>query len=913
MFDRCDRGGRHLLWGGGAGTTARPFAVVARHTSGPRNTAHALAWGLPRLVGRVAKPEPSVLLRVSAATVMSSTEPPPNAPPAAARASVVRKGIGGCLNRILHDYPPSARRVWCLLAAIGVGVGLWSLDRLAHSPHAVWSALAIAAAGLLSMMPVRLPRTTFVISTADLCVFLAMAKLDPATAIAAAGADGAVGSWQSSKRASSRILGPLHEMGATAAAVAAYSIVDGSALATALDAAGAQMLALGAAALVKFVASTYPLTAMAALKRRQVMSVRQWLSTCAWVGTSMQVAALVAGIIGLSAHFGIGLLVASAAIAAAAGLLLKVALSLRAAEQDEHERTLEAARREAEVNQQRFTAAFSNAAIAMAIVARDGKILKVNRALCELTGSQASEVVGIPISDLFSVDDRVALDTLTRQTDNSVTVSGAYPLEMRCRRPNGGEGWVTVHCGHFDNPQADERGLIYQLLDISMRRAAEQRLQHIAYHDALTDLANRALFTDRLARSVESSRINPTQRFAVLFLDMDRFKAVNDSLGHTAGNVLLCAVAKRLTAEVGPRDLVARLGGDEFAILFHCAKSFDEVHGLAGRLLARLAEPFIIGNSTVSTGVSIGITFSDLGYRTVEEVLRDADVAMYEAKARGRGDAVVFDSSMHERITQRLALEIDLRRAINEHQLSLAFQPIYDLRDLRPVGFEALARWHHPQRGDIDPSLFIGLAEDAGYVGEITQQMIDRALGHLAVCRDSAPQFSQLTVNVNMSGFDLARPGMAASVARLLRSHGLPAAALTLEITETRLMSRMDESLSTLRELRELGVRVSIDDFGTGYSSLAYLGTLPIDSLKIDRSFVQGLDRGSPNTDIVRTVVHLGLNLGKSIVAEGIENRDQLQRLRALGVERGQGYLLSKPLPPERIREWLLAHALELT
>jgi diguanylate cyclase (GGDEF)-like protein len=451
------------------------------------------------------------------------------------------------------------------------------------------------------------------------------------------------------------------------------------------------------------------------------------------------------------------------------------------------------------------------------------------------------------------------------------------------------------------NCAADQSGLIYQLHDITSRRLAEGELKHIAYHDSLTDLANRNCFNERLEVSVERSRTDADQRFAVMFLDLDRFKVVNDSLGHIAGNMLLCEVARRLSAGVRPSDLVARLGGDEFAVLLEQVKTAEDAIALAQRLLVALAEPMIINGTEVQPGASIGLTISDLGYRTADEVLRDADLAMYAAKADGRNRVTLFDNSMHERIAEKLKLEGDLRRAIGEGQLSVAYQPLFDLSPHRLSGFEALARWVHPERGPIGPDVFIALAEESGLIEALTAWVIDEAAGQLAHWRGAFPHMNHLGMHINISGRDLANPALLSQVSEVLERHSLPPAYLTLEITETTLMGKLDVALDALHALRRVGVSFSIDDFGTGYSSLAYLSTLPIDSLKIDRSFVMGMDKQPQNVEIVRAVVNLGRSLNKKIIAEGIETVEQLTTLKELGVHVGQGYLLSRPLRADQV------------
>ncbi len=562
-----------------------------------------------------------------------------------------------------------------------------------------------------------------------------------------------------------------------------------------------------------------------------------------------------------------------------------------------------AAQRDAELSQQRFAAAFTHAAIAMAITHRGGEVLQVNRALCNLLGRNEDELVARPFSSIVTDGDAALLRRRLR--DDGEPPDEPFSMELRCIGADGTDRWVVLHCSRCDDPQGAGHCLIWQLHDITSRRVAESRLQHIAYHDGLTDLANRTCFHERLEVAVERSRLDARERFAVLFLDLDRFKIVNDSLGHIAGNDMLREVAQRLRGCVRPVDLVARLGGDEFAVLLEELSDAETGMRLAHRVLDSVGRPLSINGTEVVPSASVGITFSDLGYRTVDEVLRDADLAMYAAKGNGPGRVALFDSSMHEKAAERLALEADLRRAIGEGQLGVHFQPMYELEPYRLHGFEALARWVHPQRGLISPAVFIALAEESGHIEALTDWVIEHSVSRLAAWRRAAPASERLGMHVNISGRDLARASLVWHVQDVLSQHDLPPRCLTLEITETTLMGRLEVALENINELRQLGVGFSIDDFGTGYSSLAYLSTLPFESLKIDRSFVMGLDDNPQNIEIVRAVQTLGRSLGRKIIAEGIETPEQLATLRQLGVPIGQGHLLSRPLREHQVEDLL--------
>jgi diguanylate cyclase (GGDEF)-like protein len=508
----------------------------------------------------------------------------------------------------------------------------------------------------------------------------------------------------------------------------------------------------------------------------------------------------------------------------------------------------------------------------------------------------------VEVRSLVHPDDRLAFDR-DLNTDHPTIAGAPLGLELRLRKSNVRELlWVALHRAQFVPASAGRGGgRIYQAMDITSRRLAEQQLHHVAFHDSLTGLCNRSGFYGRVAAAVEVSRTAAEVQFAVVFIDLDRFKVVNDSLGHLAGNELLCEVGRRLTALLLPHDVIGRLGGDEFAILLYHPGDKEGCLQRAQDLLGALSPAATIRGHEVVVQASAGITFSDLGYRTVDELLRDADLAMYESKFSGRDRLSVYDRSMHERVRDKLDLEADLRHAIDEGHLSLAFQPLYVLGTNQLTGFEALARWLHPERGPVSPAVFIELAEECGLIENLTAWALDSALAQLAQWRRDFELDLHIGVNVNISGRDMARPQFVDMVLKALRRHAIAAQQLTLEITETVLMGQVDVSSNALALLHTAGVRLAIDDFGTGYSSLAYLSKLPIDDLKIDRSFVQAMEAGPEGVEIVRAVATLGHSLRKQVVAEGIETPAQLNALQALGIDKGQGYLLGRPMSPAEV------------
>ncbi|MBL8362509.1 MAG: EAL domain-containing protein [Rubrivivax sp.] len=811
--------------------------------------------------------------------------------------------------RHLHDYNDAAAQHWGRVVAAGalaLGCASAELSQLGAADAwqlAGWTLLVLVAAAF----PIHFPRSKLSFAAGDFLIFLVLALYGPAAAVMCAAAEGALGAWRMSTRVSSRIVTPA---GAAAAMLLAGTFFQAfkAEAGDALPAAAAELAALAGAALIYLVAGSAPLMRVLCLKSGRPLRWRDWLASSSWVGAMYLAAAALAGMLSLQEQqHGRAMIVVAVAMLGLSLAWLRAHFRQQAAEAAAQDARVRTAEQESAQNQKRFHSAFTQASIGMAIVGADGRVSQVNQSLCRLIGAGEMQLLGQPFARLLNAGDAALLQ---RHVDAVLAArEEAFSIELRCLGVERQEIWVSLHCAQFDDPQphADGAapGLIFQVHDITSRRRAEGELHHIAYHDSLTDLANRNCFQERLQVAVEHSRTDRRYRFALMVLDLDRFKIVNDTLGHPAGDELLKEVARRLAACVRPPDLVARLGGDEFAILVEQSGDGEAVLRLSQRLQAALEKPVTINGTELCTAASLGVTYSDMGYRLPDEMLRDADVAMYRAKADGKGRLAIFDISMREQIGQKLQLETDLRRAIGDGQLSLAFQPLYRLDPHRLDGFEALARWTHPQRGVISPGVFIALAEETGCIDSLTAWAVDEAVRQLAAWRAAHQGCGDLVMHVNVSGKDLARAPFVPHVGRVLQRHGLPAGRLVLEITESTLMEHRELAMRSIDALVAQGVKIGIDDFGTGYSSLAYLSTLPFDCLKIDRSFVIGMQKSAKNLEIVRTVISLGRSLGKQVVAEGIETHEQLAQLRTLGATIGQGYLLGRPLSATQVRELL--------
>ena len=557
---------------------------------------------------------------------------------------------------------------------------------------------------------------------------------------------------------------------------------------------------------------------------------------------------------------------------------------------------------ELQEREERFRSAFDYAPIGMALVTPHGRWLQVNRSLCEILGYSEAELLATDFQTITHPEDvRVAEVHINELLAGKIA---SHQMEKRYIHQKGHFVWSFLSISLARDMQDRSLRLIFQIQDITDRKRAQERLAHDASHDALTGLPNRAHFTQRLEQVIARSKDCATPSFAVLFLDADRFKVINDSLGHIVGDQLLIGIAQRLKKCVRPGDMVARLGGDEFTVLLDGIVDADEAKVVAERIQKELALPFDLSGREVFTSASVGIAL-DIGYKQPQDILRDADTAMYRAKLRGKARYQVFDKDMHSDVMNTLEVETDLRRGVERGEFCVHYQPIFSLTNEAVTGFEALVRWQHPDRGLIYLDDFIRVAEETELIIPIGEWVLFEACRQIREWQLQFPDCSELSVRVNLSGKQFQQPDLVKRVSDVLRETGLEPRFLNLEITESILMDNVETAVRMMKELRALGVQLSIDDFGTGYSSLSYLHRFPMNALKIDRSFVSHTNDNNENTEIVRTIVMLARNLGMEVIAEGIETEEHLLKLFLLGCDYGQGYFFCRPTDAQNIEDLL--------
>ena len=552
-------------------------------------------------------------------------------------------------------------------------------------------------------------------------------------------------------------------------------------------------------------------------------------------------------------------------------------------------------------SERRFRSSFEDAAIGMALLGTDGRWLRVNRSLCEIVGYTEEELLSKTFQDITHPHDLGSdLDHVRRMLSGEIRT---YQMEKRYLHKEGHVLWILLSVSLVHDEEGEPLYFISQIQDITDRKRMEVQLQRQALHDSLTGLPNRKLFVDRLGQALERTRRRENRRAAVLFMDLDGFKLINDSLGHEVGDLLLTVVAQRLRRCLRPEDTLSRFGGDEFVVLLPDVGDPEEAIRVAVRISEELRRPFLLEGREIFASASVGIALGDARRKSPEELLRDADAAMYVAKDEGSGYRM-FDPAMYEQAVRRLDLENDLKRAAEADEFVVHYQPIVDLETGGVWGVEALVRWRHPRRGLLEPSQFMPVVEESGLVVPVGRRVLEAACRQARLWQGDS-RLPSLVLCVNLSAVQLRRADLARTVEETLRDTGLEASHLSLDLTETSYIKVLEARTATLDRIKALGVRLSIDDFGVGYSSLSYLKRLPADVLKIDKSFVRGLGENNEDTAIVRMVVDLAHTLGMEVVAEGVETEEQETLLKEMGCDMAQGFFFSKPLPPEAASEFL--------
>ena len=546
-------------------------------------------------------------------------------------------------------------------------------------------------------------------------------------------------------------------------------------------------------------------------------------------------------------------------------------------------------------------------ALSVAIIDLEGKWIKVSNSLCNLLGYEEEDLLATNFQSITHIENiQQELSNMYQLIDGHIP---SYQQEKRYFHQQGRPIWVLQNASLIRDENNTPQRIIFQIQDISERKKAEEQIYYAAFHDVLTGLPNRALLSERLCLAVDRAKKVKSYEFAVIFVDLDRFKIVNDSLGHEMGDELLVSLSIRLEKCLRSTDTIARLGGDEFAILLDGISSPKEATDVAERINNSLKEAFDLNGHNFYTSASIGIAYSSIGYDKPEDILRDADTAMYCAKANGKARHEVFNTKMHARAVNALKLENELRGAVEGNEVIPYYQPIISLKTGQIVGFEALARWFRSKGKLVSPSTFIPVAEETGLIIPIGMSLLEQA------CRDAShwqrdnPENQSLTVSVNLSSKQFTQSDLIRRISDILIKTGFHPRNLRLEVTESLLMADAVSASEILRELKFMGIQISIDDFGTGYSSLSYLHRFPFDILKIDRSFVSNMYTDRESWGIVKTIITLANELGKSVVAEGIEREEHVTMLSELSCEYGQGFFFSKPISHEEVRVFLSEHS----
>ncbi|MEO8650582.1 MAG: EAL domain-containing protein [Acidobacteriota bacterium] len=766
--------------------------------------------------------------------------------------------------------------------------------------------------GIGSRMTVQIPRFKSHIAVSDTFVFLALLIYGGELAIILAALEAAFSSWRFCTRKLTVFFNAAAMALSTSAVVFVLSIAgfyQGGQVVNPSGKTANFLVTLSAIVLTYFLVNTSLASIHDSLKNG-IPLWDTWKDKYVWTFFSYFIAAAVAGaLVRLSYTFGPSVVIASLPMIFFLHLAYRMYLKnveisiLQADQAHEYAKTLEERTAALRDSEQRFRSAFTYAPIGIALVSPTGTWLKVNRAMSVILGYTDAEFLSTDFQSMIFQEDLPATlvsinQILAGKTENC-------QMEQRYVHKKGHTVWTSWSLSAASDVHSDNVGLIFQLQDVTDKKLAQEKLQHEATHDALTGLPNRLFFMRRLAEALQKSKQNPRYQVSILFIDLDRFKYVNDSLGHLSGDRLLIGISQRLRECMRPPDIVARLGGDEFVILVEGRYYMEKVTRIAERIQRKFNLPFDVGGHEIYSSASIGILHATDKHRSSEDMMRDADTAMYHAKRAGKARHEVFDEKMHRAANETLRLETDLRRAVENDELSIAYQPIFSVADRSLMGVETLTRWEHPELGNITPGKFIPLAEEIGLIEELSEKILRRSCKEISMVDGLFERYSGFRLNVNLSCRHFARPTMVGKIDEILDETNFAPNRLRLEITESVVFEHQQRAVEMLHDLRQLGIEIAIDDFGTGYSNLSYLVSLPISSLKIDRSFISAIGNDGGNSAMVRTMVTMAHSLGLSVVAEGVETEAQLEVLRELNCELAQGFLLARPMSLSEFKKFV--------
>jgi diguanylate cyclase (GGDEF)-like protein/PAS domain S-box-containing protein len=777
--------------------------------------------------------------------------------------------------------------------------------------------LCIFTIAVGSRMTIQIPRFKSHVSVSDIFIFLALLLYGGEVAVILAAVEAGISASRFCNRKLTVFFNAATMAISTSLVVLvlkAFGLYSENLLHNGSEHTRGFIVALSLIALTQFLVNTSLASLHGALKDKMPLW-ETWKNKYIWTFFSYFIGAASAGVlVQLTDVLGLEIILATFPVIFFVYLsyrmyLKNVEISMRQAEQaEQYAKIMETQSDALRESEERFRSAFDYAPIGIGLVSPSGNWLKANHALSEILGYTEEDFLATDFQSITLPDD-LGLK-LVKVNDLLAGKIATCQMEQRYIHKTGRIVWTSWSVSAANDPKLKQPNLIFQIQDITDKKSAEDQLQHEATHDALTGLPNRLFFMNRLTEALEKAKKRIGYRVSVLFIDLDRFKYVNDSLGHVIGDELLREIASRLRECMRPSDMVARLGGDEFTILVEGKYDSDEVTGIAERIQKKFSLPFNLTGHEVYSSASIGILHASGQHNSSEDIMRDADTAMYQAKRAGKARHIVFDEEMHSMAKEILKLETELRRAVEREEIGVFYQPIYDLRTGEISSFEALARWDHPETGTIPPAKFIPLAEEIGLIDQLCEQVLRRACGEIGSLQDRRAGKRNFSISINLSCRQFGQESIVQNIRGILNETGFSPTDLKVEITESVFFEHQNRAIVMLNQLRDCGIQINIDDFGTGYSNLGYLKKLPISALKIDRSFVGMIDADGKNDEIVRAIITLARNLGLSVIAEGIETSAQLQMLKILECEGGQGYLLAEPMSFESLRSFLAIESL---